>query len=118
MSTIIVVDDEPITLNACAQMLRVGDYRVLTATTPAEALDILQTEQPDLALLDVMMPQMNGIELAARILKKSPQTRILLMTGYGPREISKVAGEKNPYRIVMKPFRRESLLQMIENMLA
>jgi DNA-binding NtrC family response regulator len=117
MSTILVVDDEPIMLKLCTTMLQRGNHQVLQAAGAAEALDLLQTSQADLALLDVMMPKMNGIELAGRILKKSPQIKILLMTGYGPREIMEVAGKENPYRIMWKPFKTESLLQMIDNVL-
>lgn len=117
MSTILVVDDEPIMLKLCTTMLQRGNHQVLQAAGGAEALALLQNSHADLALLDVMMPKMNGIELAGRILKKSPQTKILLMTGYGPREIMEVAGKDNPYRIMWKPFKTESLLQMIDNVL-
>ena len=71
----------------------------------------------DLALLDVMMPVMNGVELARRIQKLSPATKIVLMSGFGPKEIGAVVGQ-HPYRLIWKPFKTESLLQMIENALA
>jgi DNA-binding NtrC family response regulator len=117
MATILVVDDEPMMLRLCANMLMQGNHEVLQARGGQEALDVLQKGPVDLALLDVIMPEMNGIELAAHILRKYPATKILLMTGFGPREVATIAGKENPYRILWKPFKAESLLQMIENVL-
>ena len=118
MATILVVDDEPMMLKLCASMLMRGQHDVLSAADAQQALQQLQNRPVELALLDVMMPGMNGIQLAERIQERRPDTRILLMTGYGPREIVKVAGKDNPYRIIWKPFKAESLLQMVENVLA
>ena len=119
METILVVDDEPTVLNLCRRILERGGYSVVTAAGGAEALRRL-TSGPapiDLALLDVMMPVMNGIELARRIQAEKPEMPVVLMTGFGPQEIARVAGETNPYRVIWKPFKTESLLRMIENAL-
>ncbi len=119
MATILVVDDEPVVLNLCKQMLQLGGATVLTASGGAEALRIFQSEKQtiDLALLDIMMPQMNGIELASRLKAANPAVRIVLMTGYSLREIQQLAGDGSPYRIIWKPFKAQSLLRMIENAL-
>jgi DNA-binding response OmpR family regulator len=118
MATILVVDDEPMMLRLCAAMLERAEHRVITAGGGEQALHLLEDNSIDLALLDVLMPGMNGIELAQRIENTHRAPRILLMSGYGPREITKVTGKENPYPIIWKPFRPESLLQNIENMLA
>jgi CheY-like chemotaxis protein len=65
-------------------------------------------------LIDVMMPVMNGIELARRIRQMRPTVRIVLMSGFSPREILPLVGS-HPYRVIWKPFKSQSLLQMIEN---
>jgi CheY-like chemotaxis protein len=120
METILVVDDEPTVLNLCQRILNLGGYNVLPASGGEAALRVVaaqNSETPiDLALLDVMMPVMNGVELAHRIQKLSPATKIVLMSGFGPKEIGAVVGQ-NPYRLIWKPFKTESLLQMIENAL-
>jgi CheY-like chemotaxis protein len=72
----------------------------------------------NLVLLDVMMPDMNGVELAGRIQAVNPAIPIVLMTGYGPKEIASVVGDKSPHRIIWKPFQADSLRQMIENVLS
>jgi CheY-like chemotaxis protein len=120
METILVVDDEPTVLTLCQRVLNLGGYSVLPANGGEAALRVVaqNSETPiDLALLDVMMPVMNGVELARRIQKLSPATKIVLMSGFGPKEIGAVVGQ-HPYRLNWKPFKTESLLQMIENALA
>ena len=117
MANILVVDDEPMMLRLCANILALGHHEVMEAGSGQEALQLLQTRTPELALLDVVMPGINGIELAARILRKSPDTKIVLMSGYGPREIANITGKENPHRIIWKPFKAESLLRMIDNVL-
>jgi two-component system, OmpR family, response regulator CpxR len=117
MATILVVDDEPMMLRLCTNILMRGQHDVMQAADGAAALELIRSKPADLALLDVIMPKMNGIELAKRILDTTPATKILLMTGFGPREVAQVAGKENPYRIIWKPFKTESLLQMVDNVL-
>jgi DNA-binding NtrC family response regulator len=117
-STILVVDDEPTILNLCQQILQMGGYDVLQASGGQEALRLFQESKVTirLVLLDVVMPGMNGLELAKQLQRTSPDTRVVLMSGYGPAEIIKLGGQ-NPYQIIWKPFKAESLLRMIENVL-
>ena len=118
MATILVVDDEPMMVKLCANVLTLGSHDVLQAGDAEEALQLLHDTPADLALLDVVMPGMSGIELASHIRRHYPKMDIVLMTGYGPKEIRQIAGKENPYRIILKPFKSESLLQMIENVLS
>jgi two-component system, cell cycle sensor histidine kinase and response regulator CckA len=116
IKTILVVDDEPAVLIMCQTILEMGGYNVLSAFDGQDALRLLQDSaiSVDLALLDVMIPGMNGLELARRIRSENPGIKIILMSGYAPEEIASVVG-KNPYGIIWKPFKMESLLRMIEN---
>jgi CheY-like chemotaxis protein len=116
--TILVVDDDPTVLHLCQTILKLGGYSVLAASGGADALRLVQTNSSviDLALLDVIMPIMNGVELARRIQKDYAPIKVVLMSGYGPREIANVIGGQ-PYPIIWKPFKAESLLRMIENVL-
>jgi two-component system cell cycle sensor histidine kinase/response regulator CckA len=118
METILLVDPEPVALTLCQRMLTVGGYGIVPVSSAEEALRLLQNDTPkiDLALLDVMMPDMNGVELADRIRSLNPSIKIVLMSGYGSKEIARVV-DSNPYGIIFKPFKTESLLRMIENAL-
>jgi cyclic di-GMP phosphodiesterase len=117
METVLLVDDEPMVLEMCTTILKLGGYTVLVASNGAEALRLLQSAGAiDIALLDVMMPGMNGLELAKHIRSSNPAIPIVLMTGYSAEDIAEVVSG-NDYRIIWKPFKTASLLQMIENSL-
>ena len=118
MATILVVDDEPAVLTLCQRMLQSGGYGVVTASSGEAVLSAACNGQHsiDLALLDVMMPGMNGVELATRLRDAHSKLPIVLMTGYSIVEIKRIVGE-HPYRIIWKPFKTESLLAMIDNAL-
>ena len=66
MPTVLVVDDAPANLNLLAGLLQ-ADYRVKLAASGAKALDLVQRAAPDLVLLDVMMPEMDGYEVCRRL---------------------------------------------------
>ena len=101
-------------LAMCATILKRGQHEVLEASEPRQALAFHHA--PDLALLDVMMPQMNGIELAKRLEAEHPKIKIILMTGFSVHEMTELSTEI-PYRIMWKPFKADSLLRMIDNVL-
>jgi CheY-like chemotaxis protein len=119
VANILVVDDERIVLSLCTSILQIKGHTVLTAAGGEQALRLLGESKAtiDLALLDIMMPGLNGIQLAAQIRSTCPSVPVVLMTGFSLREIQEIIGETNPYRIIWKPFKAESLLQMIGNAL-
>jgi CheY-like chemotaxis protein len=121
METILVVDDETVVLSLCQNILAgLGAYHVVAMTSALEAARFCENHASptvDLALIDVMMPGMNGIELGNRIRKERPSTKIVLMSGFGPRDIARVGGGNNPYGVIWKPFKAQSLLRMVENAL-
>jgi two-component system, cell cycle sensor histidine kinase and response regulator CckA len=119
LQTILVVDDEPTVLNLCRRILERGGYTVVAATSGLDALRVLEnsTQTIDLALLDVIMPGLNGAELAQRIHNLRAELPIVLMSGFGPREIARVVGDIKAFRVIWKPFKTESLIRMIENAL-
>ncbi|MCC7178670.1 MAG: SpoIIE family protein phosphatase [Acidobacteria bacterium] len=73
-STILLVDDTPVNLQVLVRTLQAGGHRILAATNGRAALDIAMRARPDLVLLDVMMPDMDGFEVC-RALKAHPETR-------------------------------------------
>lgn len=117
--TILVVDDEPTVLDLCRHVLGLGGYTVLAAKGGEEALALFQhnSEEIELALLDVMMPGLNGFELGQQIQSASPRTRVVLMSGYHMSDVAKITGDDAGCAMIWKPFRAESLLRMVENVL-
>jgi CheY-like chemotaxis protein len=81
---ILLVDDQPDSIDALAMLLELDGHEVRTAYSGASALAIVDTFIPDLALIDVSMPDMNGMDLA-RLLRQNgalAKTRLIALTGF------------------------------------
>jgi len=117
--TILVVDDEASLREFCSTVLGSEGYRVLSAGTGPEALKICSNSGPiDLVLVDVVMPAMNGIDLAKQIEIREGAPKIALISGYTPDEVERLIGaDGSRYRIFWKPFEIGIFLQMIRNVL-
>ena len=121
MKTILIVDDQPEVRELVEVTLRIGDYKILQASSGDEALALARTEQPDLMLLDVMMPNstVDGFEVC-RQLKSDPHTStidIVMVTARGQEsdyEIGKQAGADD---YVTKPFSPLQLMNKVEELL-
>ena len=84
---ILLVEDEPVVRGLVAQMLEARGYEVLDAPCPLEALELAETEPCDLLLTDVVMPKMNGRELARRIRSRMPTLHVVYTSGYAPEAV-------------------------------
>jgi len=80
MTRVLVVDDEPSIVDAVATALRYEGYEVLTATTGRVGLSTAQNDQPDLIVLDVMLPDIDGFEITRRLRADGLQTPVLFLT--------------------------------------
>lgn len=76
--TILIVDDAPINLKLTDILLRKEGYRVVTAIDAEQALHVLESVRPDLILIDIQLPGMDGLELTRR-LKQDPETRDIVI---------------------------------------
>ena len=112
---ILIVDDEPEVLDVTGSMLRKREYEVSTATNGLIALQEIKDKRPDLILLDVLMPEMDGYELYKQ-LKGNPLTNdipVLIVTARGNMEDSfKVIGVDG---FISKPFSPDDLMNEIEH---
>lgn len=79
---IMIVDDEKIVLRAYEKELETEDYEVITASTAEEAIEKAQDEQFDIILTDLVLPGLSGLDLCKEIKNISPQTEVVLMSGY------------------------------------
>src|SRR5262245_29783587 len=117
--TILVVDDDAAVREYCCSVLAHEGYRVLPADSGLEALEICaRGERIDMALVDVMMPGMTGIELVKRLEVLDSSPKVALVSGYSPDEVSNLIGaDGSRYRIFWKPYDLRVFLQMIRNVL-
>lgn len=100
-ATVLVVDDEEVIRTLCAKAL--DEYRVLTADGGAAAIDTLAREAVDLVLVDIMMPQMNGLDLLLQIKEQDPDKLVIVMTGYADKEIILRALKADADDFIQKP---------------
>jgi len=118
--TIVVVDDQAVVLEFCRVTLERAGFTVFTASSGDQALSLFEPNRSpiDLALIDIVMPGMSGIELAKRLERLNTEVRIVLMSGYSPDEVKRVVGESaSHYRSMWKPLEPRTLVQMIKNAL-
>ena len=80
--TVLIVDDDPQILRLVEKMLAPRQVKVLLAPRPSAALRICEEHPPDLAIIDVALPEMDGDKLAERILKLQPGASVLLISGH------------------------------------
>lgn len=102
---ILIVDDEPVWLKVLTQMLRTKGYTVREAASGADALNTLKSYEPDLILLDVRMPDMNGFDLLDHI-KKLPKLSakpVVFVSGMDDFHAKKVARELGAADYLLKP---------------
>ncbi len=117
--TILLVDDDTQSLQVCARILERYGYTVLAYSSPYEALQCsMEHDRPiDLVIADVMMPMMNGHELAARITAQRPATRALYISGYTADAVANY-GVAAADRLIQKPFAAEMLARTVREALA
>jgi two-component system cell cycle sensor histidine kinase/response regulator CckA len=122
MVNILVVDDEPLALKLCTRALAGAGYRVITASEGPKGLQLCKNSQAPihLALLDVMMPEMTGPELAKELESLNSNIVIMLMSGFPKNDLSKLLGYEVPdrYQFVEKPFLPSKLVQAVADALA
>lgn len=102
---IAVVDDEIEILHLIEKYLkRVGCYRVTTYTNPIIALDSCSKNKYDLILLDIMMPQMGGLEFLEKIIEEEPNQKVCMMTAYSTLDKVLKSHKQGAQNYIMKPF--------------
>jgi len=114
--TCVVADDHPAVLEAVAEFLvQAGIEVVARARDGEEALEKIDQRKPKVALVDVRMPKLGGIELSRRAQRSAPDTSILLYTGYGDRALLTEALDAGVRGFVLKEAPMDDLLRALES---
>ena len=117
--TCVVADDHPAVLEAVAEFLVQGGIEVIArARDGEEALEKIEQRKPQVALVDVRMPKLGGIELTRRVMRSTSETSILLYTGYGDRALLTEALDAGVRGFVLKEAPMDDLLRAVQSVAA
>jgi CheY-like chemotaxis protein len=114
-----VVDDEDVIASTVELILLSKGFLVRSFVDPTEALEAARVTKPDFLLTDVMMPELNGIELALRVRKQHADCRVLLFSGNVSTSLllSQASEEGHSFKILTKPIHPLELMKAIQELL-
>ena len=112
LATILIVDDEAPIRSAVRRLLQRNGHDIVEACDGVEALELLAVRSVEMAIVDLMMPRMNGIELIDRMKSKYPETGIVVISAYSDiRDLS--TSQSNVVTILKKPFELQNLAEAV-----
>jgi len=113
-----LLDDDVSMLKALGRLMNSAGFIVEKFNRPAAFLSRLEQATCRVAVLDVWMPVMNGLEVQARIRRNSPETRIIFMTGRDDPSVRQTALDAGAFAFLAKPFEDEVLVELIQKAVA
>jgi len=116
--TLLIVDDEIVVRDSLGKWFESEGFTVTIAAGAAEALGLLARQRFDLALVDIKMPGVDGIELQARVKEVAPDMPVIIMTGYASVETAVRALKNGAYDYITKPFDPDELVHLVSNAIA
>ena len=117
MKKIIVVDDELLLRDVMYDYLTSQGYDVVLAADADKALEMVEAHVPHIALIDIKLPNMSGIELTRIIKQNYPNMYIIIMTGYPSLDTAATAMKSGASEYIIKPFRLDELNKIIKKYL-
>ena len=115
--SILIVDDEPSILQSLSGLLSDEGFEVITANNGYEALKTIDSETPDLVLLDIWMPGIDGIETLKEIKKNNASLPVMIITGHGNVETAVKATKLGAFDLIEKPLNIDKVIVAINNAL-
>ena len=114
---IIVVDDEKIICNMAKKILQIEGYEVDTFTDSVLALDAIRKNQYDLIITDLMMEQVSGMDILREVNRRSPQTKVIMLTAFATMETTIAAIREQIFDFFPKPVKIEDLKRSVKRAL-
>jgi len=113
---ILVVDDAPYMLKALRDILGAYGYEVHEAVNGEEALTRYKEIRPDVVLMDILMPMLDGVSATQNILKYDSRAKIIVITAVGKSGLEKDCLEAGAKNFIVKPFKIKELLSSINSL--
>ena len=115
MLTILLAEDDQVMREYLARALERSGYAVTAVDRGTAAIPLLESQRFDLLLTDIVMPEMDGIELAQRASEIAPDTRVMFITGFAA--VTLKAGRTVPHaRVLSKPFHLRDLVMEVDRL--
>ena len=114
--TILICDDEP-GVRESLKLILDREYTLLYATNGEEALKRIRKDNPDLAITDIKMPKMGGLELLRRLRRVKSRLKVIVASGYDSGDVAGEAIKLGAIDYLVKPFEREKVLTKIRSLL-
>ena len=118
MPKILVVDDAAIMRMRCARLLMENGYEVLEAENGVQAVELYRSNKPDGVLMDITMPEMDGLSALREIRKVDPNARVAMVTAMGQQSIIIASIKAGAKDFVAKPFEKERVLAAVQKLLS
>lgn len=116
MATLLVVDDAAFMRMRCSKLLTESGYQVVEAENGVQAVKQYQTHRPDAVLLDITMPEMDGLAALREIRKLDPNAKVAMVTAMGQQAIVMEALKAGARDFVLKPFQSERVLATVKKL--
>ncbi len=113
MPTLLLIDDEPVIQHAFRKAFHPPDYQTITARTAAEGLEQLAACRPDVVVLDVHLPDAEGLQTFDLLKQADARTPIILITGHGTTELAIEAMKRGAFDYLLKPLHYDQLRELI-----
>jgi two-component system, chemotaxis family, chemotaxis protein CheY len=118
MTKILIVDDAEFLRVRISKMLIGDGFDVIQAENGAKAVDIFKNDHPDMVLMDITMPEMDGLTALKQIRSLDPQAKVIMLTALGQESVVLEAIKSGARDFIVKPFERERVLTAINKLLA
>ena len=113
--TILVIDDEEVMRDVLHTLLAQAGYQVVLAESGSQGLALARKQAFDAAILDVMLPEMGGLEVLEELKKADPELVVLMITAFASLETAITAMKKGAFDYITKPFKHEEVLHILRN---
>jgi two-component system response regulator FixJ len=112
---VLVIDDEEAVRSSLSSVLTTYDFAVVTFESPLEGLEMIRSSSPDVIILDVRMPDMDGLSVLRLISEIAPQVPVIMLTGYGEVPVAVRAMKFGAFDFIEKPIDDLKLVDIISN---
>lgn len=109
----LVVDDEPIAVKSLSRILNGEGYSVKSTTRGEKAIELVKTESFDIVLTDLVIDQVSGLDILAEVRERSPETEVIILTGYASVDTAIQATKQGAFHYLQKPIRPDDVRNIV-----